>query len=552
MNRIAILLLLILLYSNLPGQTIITFRLDMQPLINKNLFSFENGESVFIRGRFNQWNGNDYKLKRNGDDNILSGTFNFNTNIDDTIEYKFVIKKPEGQIYWEKNPNPANSNYGNRKLIITGPKILPPIATFDYDEYIQYPVAFSKEKLQKDFVQMRKALEENHPALYDYTVKGTIDSLFEQQYKLIDKDLGFNEYYIILSSVLSRIGCGHTKLWIPSDYWNIVPKGLFPLKIQLCNENVFVSGFYSDSITIPLGSEIVFVNNEPIQDVIKKLKSIHSADGFNQAFKSKSVEKNFSKKYALYFGYPRNFRIKYIAPGEFTIKDATIIPVSFETINKEPVRGSTLSLKILKNSNTAIITINTFIYYDQLEMFKSFIDSTFEVIQNKKISNLIIDLRGNDGGDPFCSSYVLSYIEYHPVPYFAKPYGKYASLAEPIPLAKNRFRDNLYTLVDGCVFSTTGHFCALLKNHKIGKLVGSETGATFTCTGSVRYINLEHTKLILGTARNQRYSVAVQCMDRTRGIIPDYQVEQTQNDLINGKDTVLEFVLNLINNNQKD
>jgi len=552
MIRTVNLLLVLILFGNLHGETSVTFRLNMQPLIEKNLFSPTKGERLFVRGSFNAWKGEAFELTKNADTNIFRGTFNINANIGDTLEFKFIIKKPEGQIYWERRPNPANKNHGNRQVVITSSDVTIPIATFDYDEYIKFPINFTQKKLQEDFLQMRKVVEENHPALYDYTAKETLDSLFEHQYKLIDNDLDFNEFYRILSTVLERIGCGHTKLWIPSDYWNIVPKRLFPLKIHFIQDKVFVSGYYSPSSQISLGSEIISINTMPIQEIIKTLKAITSSDGFIQAFKSKTVEKNFSKRYALVYGYPEIFSIKYVAPGEFTPKATELLPVAVEVIDKNPVRGSELSLKLLEQSNAAILTINTFIYYDQLELFKSFIDSSFETIKKLKTANLIIDLRGNDGGDPFCSSYLLSFIEDKPVPYFAESYGKYAALAQPIPLAPNNFKGNLYTLIDGSGFSTTGHFCALLKYHQIGTLVGTETGATFTCTGSVHYVDLAHTKLILGTARNRRYRIAVENMDRTRGVVPDYQVESSQNDLINGKDTVLEFVLNLIFNNHWD
>ncbi|MEJ2617045.1 MAG: hypothetical protein P8Z35_18985, partial [Ignavibacteriaceae bacterium] len=101
-------------------------------------------------------------------------------------------------------------------------------------------------------------------------------------------------------------------------------------------------------------------------------------------------------------------------------------------------------------------------------------------------------------------------------------------------------------------FSTTGHFCALIKYNRIGKLVGTETGATFTCTGSVLYKNLKNTNLILATARKQRYNAAVSNMDRTRGVMPDYYVERTQDDIITNTDAELNFVLDMINASIED
>lgn len=533
---------------NLCSQVTVTFELDMQSLIDQNFFSPSDSERVFIRGNFNQWQGEDYELKRNRGNHHFIGKYDIHLSIGDTLEYKFILIKNEGQVFWERNPNPENPDHGNRRLIITQSKLTLPVAKFDYDEFISYPIIFNTEKLQEDFMQMRQALEETHPALYDYIEKDSLDSLFNYYYQQIDTPLTFNDFYKLLSSVIVKIGCGHTKLWIPSDYWNIVPKRLFPLKIVFSHGKVFVSGYYSSSTNIPIGSEIIAINEMPIQNVIQTLESLVSSDGHIQSFKSKTVEKNFAKNYALYYGFPKAFKVQYIDPAGHLVKEILLRPVGIETINKYPVRGNELSLQVLEKKGTAILTINTFIYYDQLDMFKSFIDSSFNVIQTNGIKNLIMDLRGNDGGDPFCASYLFSYLEYKEVPYFSKPYGKYTPLAEPLALARNHFQGKLFTLIDGSGFSTNGHFCALLKYHKIGKLVGMETGSTFTCTGNVRYLNLLNTRLIFGTAREQRYRVAVENMDRKSGVLPDYHVEQSQNDLVAGKDTVLDFALGLIEN----
>lgn len=154
-------------------------------------------------------------------------------------------------------------------------------------------------------------------------------------------------------------------------------------------------------------------------------------------------------------------------------------------------------------------------------------------------------LSGNAGGDPFCAAYLFSYLQHEPVPYFEKHYGRYDTLALPLPQPSGHFTGKLYTLIDGGGFSTTGHFCALLKYHGIGTFIGEETGATYTCTGSVTYPALEQTRIILGTARNQRYSVAVNGMDPRRGILPDHPVFPSPDDLESGRDAVFEFALSL-------
>ncbi len=43
-------------------------------------------------------------------------------------------------------------------------------------------------------------------------------------------------------------------------------------------------------------------------------------------------------------------------------------------------------------------------------MYKTFLDKSFSILVTKKVEHLIIDLRGNSGGDPYCGSYLLEYI----------------------------------------------------------------------------------------------------------------------------------------------
>ncbi|MGC9342482.1 MAG: hypothetical protein ACP5E3_07275, partial [Bacteroidales bacterium] len=117
----------------------------------------------------------------------------------------------------------------------------------------------------------------------------------------------------------------------------------------------------------------------------------------------------------------------------------------------------------------------------------------------------------------------------------------------PIPQPVNHFQGNLLTLIDGNGFSTTGHFCGLLKYHKVGKFVGTELGSTYTCTGNATYPPLKNTGIMVGTARVMRYTAAVKDMDPRRGVLPDYRVELSTEDIVDGRDVVMEYVINYIN-----
>jgi C-terminal processing protease CtpA/Prc len=76
-------------------------------------------------------------------------------------------------------------------------------------------------------------------------------------------------------------------------------------------------------------------------------------------------------------------------------------------------------------------------------------------------------------------------------------------------------------------------------------LVGSETGGTYLCNDAKAIIPLKNTNLRLQVAQRS-FAAAVQGMSKDKGILPDIPVNQKIEDLIEDKDTVKEYVLNLI------
>lgn len=294
-----------------------------------------------------------------------------------------------------------------------------------------------------------------------------------------------------------------------------------------------------------MGSTLLSLNGVPIDEVADHLESLSSSDGLIQAYRRGKVAQYFAVKYAMAYGFPDSFRITYRTPGKNEPEEAVLQGVTKKMVDQGNESQNELSLKELQQGQVALLRISTFAYYGEVDMFKSFIDSVFQVVNRKEIDRLILDLRGNSGGDPFCSSYLWGYLQHGPVPYFEDHYGRYDTLAINIPQPVNHYEGKLYTLIDDRCFSTTGHFCGLLKYHRVGKFVGSETGATFTCTGNATYPALDETGIMVGTARVMRYTAAVKNMDPRRGVIPDYPVESTQEDIISGRDTVLEYALSL-------
>lgn len=544
-----ILCLIILTIIECKAQNTICFKINMSDAIEYELFSPQENDTVIIRGSFNDWTGNNFYLEDIDKDSIYEQTFEIEPDSGVIHEFKYVIIKSNSKELWEKQPNKNNLPHGNRFLESSN-KI---IAEFDFDNYylgvIGKEVVFSIEQMQSDFNQFRYTLESQHCCLYEYTSKHDFDSLFDFQFKQLSKPMSPNEFYKILTPITAKIGCGHTAVWMPGGFWDYGEDLLFPFKIRFVEDYLVVDGSYEDSSIIDRGSIIQEINGVPISDIVKEMRANYSADAMNIHFINSQIERRFPLIYARRFGFKDKFLIKYTPYDSKISKTKEVLPttnsavraVVFSNFNHPP-----LKMEII-NNNISIITVPTFIYYDRVPYFTNFIDSCFVVINEKDINNLILDLRGNDGGDPFCAAPLFSYLQKKPEPYFSKPYGKYSEMANPIPLPKNHFTGNLYTIIDGRCFSTNGHFCSLLKYHKIGKLVGTESGATYTCNaghGGNEMLSNSGIQLYFGRSS---FATAVQGMDKSKPIVPDYYIKETFSDFMSGSDVTMEYIFDLIN-----
>lgn len=408
---------------------------------------------------------------------------------------------------------------------------------------------YSLQELQEDFKQLRTAMEDLHPAMYDFLPRADFERLFEKKYAELRDGMSLEAAFRTYASLLASVGCLHTNAWMPEGYWSKLTGKLFPIKMKFVENSVFAVGTYHETDSLPPGSEILAINGKSMAEIQKRLKTVISADFYSDYYRNFRLGFRFPLLYSLFYGHPDLFLVAYRAPGAEGLKEAKIKPVPTLRIWRNMRDPRRLDLDIESEIETAVITISDFSYYREHDEFFGFIDSAFAEIAAKKIKNLILDLRLNNGGDPFCAAHLFSYIARESVPYFSRRYGKYAGLADPVPLAKNRFRGNLYILVDGGCASTTGHLCGLLKYHRLGTLIGEETGATYTCNDAHRNFLLNHTRFQIGIATGT-FATAVQGLSKSQGILPDLPVQQTAEDLAVGRDTALEYALHVCRENK--
>ena len=497
------------------AQNDICFRVDMRDALDRELFLPLDGDRVILRGTFSGWVGNDLELR---------------------------------DVDWEWQPEPENAPFGNRRLTMTGNAQNVGRGEFTIDRYdlaaVHMPVLFSRDELLSDFDWLRRRLEDSHCCLHAWTPEAEFDALFEQQRALITGPMQPHEFFRIVETVTGSVGCGHTSPWMSAAYWSFADGKLFPLTFRFMDGYAVVTGYHGPEQQIEKGSIILEINGRPMKEITEELALHYSADAFNRAFRDSQVERRFSMLYARHFGFPPGFRVSCALPGRKTSVVVDLTPATVADVRADIFPPPEVTLTLYEDMSAARLAVNSFSFYDREPWFRGMIDSCLEVIEAEGLRTLILDLRGNDGGDPFCAAHLFAALAPRPLPYFAEPYGKYADLASPLPLPERRFTGQLLTLIDGRCFSTNGHFCALLKYHHIGRFLGSEGGGTYTCNAGSTEVHLPSTRIMVYIPRGS-FAAAVENMDPARGIMPDVELRQRYRDYRSGTDTVLDEALRL-------
>jgi len=109
--------------------------------------------------------------------------------------------------------------------------------------------------------------------------------------------------------------------------------------------------------------------------------------------------------------------------------------------------------------------------------------------------------------------------------------------------AKSTYRGKVYLLISNETNSAAVGFAAIFADQKMGTIIGQETGGRTVFTSDCLQIELPHSHVRVWIP------VAILALpgeDANRGVLPDVEVEYTEDDHLTGRDRDLEKVRELI------
>ena len=472
-------------------------------------------------------------------------------------------------------------------LLIQGWPILAQNSNF------QSAPVFPVTELKEDFEILRFQLESIHVGLYEYTPKEDMDHFLDSLYQSIDQPLSALAFYRKIAPLLTKIRNGHTNIFPAEELIDAEnrEKSFFPFAVTILDKNLYIIRNNSEDTTHLEGARIDSINGIPTSSILAKLLPCETRDGFNLTHPILSLSRGFYRRYAWHYGYPDSLTLQYTHPaGHSTSITVASLPtervLAIRKARYNPALPRPLGdLQLMEDRRAAIMTIRTFdrnSFRKKVKRYKKWLRESFAVIREKDIQHLILDLRGNGGGDDGTGPLLFSYLYDQPFTYYKDilawgnkiPQPKYyreklffPNLGGPLltrktpggyRLKKNPgygsfkpkpdlFAGDLYVLTDGYCFSATGELAGCLQHHERGIFIGEEVGGNDhkNTSGAMLNLILPHTKTNIIVPILQ-YVMDIVPRQKGRGVIPDHPVRPTIKELLSGKDVVLEYALRLI------
>ncbi len=439
---------------------------------------------------------------------------------------------------------------------------------------------YGPNNLKEDVIVLQKVVEANHPSLYWYTPKDSIDWAFKNTINSITDSLTESQFKNKLATLVSNIRCGHTMVLFSKNFRKAVSKHiypLFPLQIKTWDDSlVVIENLYPNDSILKPGTIITGINYRSNRQILDSLFKNISTDGYSTNFKSQSISFNFPGWYKTVFGTDSLYKIDYIdsvGKKATTFVKAYYPPQKTEstdsskttTIRKHTIRKTNQlgesSVKIDTALNTAWMNLNSF----SAKKLRRFFRRSFKDIQKKNVQNLVIELRLNGGGKldnyilltKYLSDTAFKITDTVAAKSRSLKNGKYIGIGNALfyklllrfstkktadnryhdvgseahyywPKSKYHFNGNIYIIQGGYTFSAATMFVSSLKGQKNVTVIGEETGGGNYGNSAMQIvkIKLPNSKLRV-TLPLFRVVINHHRNKDGRGIMPDINVPTT-------------------------
>ena len=398
-------------------------------------------------------------------------------------------------------------------------------------------------ELRADLQKLRTLLEKEHPALNRYTSRERMDQWFDSAYSSLNAPMSARAFLAHITTLYPLLGDGHT-MFLPDD--DGLQHRYLPIEVLLQGGSLFVRCDGPAASGVRAGDRILSINGTGARDVVHTLMQRQVRDGHNNTYPAWILDRWFRSYFRFAFGEPASFNVR-LRSSDGDERTAHLPALPMDSIGPQwstcvPEDPASIELS-WPDSTTAVLRIPSFEddvltnsnskAADQLRM-------AFDRIRARQVDQLVLDLRGNQGGDPALAKVLLAHLL--TVPFTLVADGPASGTTRPVV---SPYTGKLCTLMDGGCFSATGMVLAQLELHGRGMLMGEEAGGNRTVlSGSARTKVLKHSRIACTISRST-WQLA-QRPDDGHGVRPTHPVTSTVTDRISNRDAVMSMALRAV------
>jgi hypothetical protein len=432
------------------------------------------------------------------------------------------------------------------------------------------------EKLREDFRILRGALEEGHPGIYRYTPKAELDQRFDQAEKALTRPMNVYEFYRVAAPTVAALKCGHTGVRVNPDLDKGKP--VLPLVVRLLDGKLYILRDLSSAKGTLAGKEVRGINGVAADKIVHLMLAATPGDGDVETARMRRIGANFAKDLIDLLGLESPYTVTYRDAKQAGENAITLDGVDAAKLQQPRPKDSAV-LAFFDDGKIADLKIHRFGGSANKKELGAFIHDAFTEIAEKKSTALILDVRDNGGGADQLGKLLLSFLIDGPFHYYddlvlnalefsfrkyspqnralpadmfeRQPNGKYRLVKHPNwglqQPSKPTFTGKVYILINGNSFSTTSEFLSHVHARKRAKFIGEESGGGYygNTSGPASLLVLPNTKLQAYVPLMTYYMAVRDYKAASHGVVPDYPVTYTIDELLAEKDKELALALEL-------
>lgn len=453
----------------------------------------------------------------------------------------------------------------------------------------------SAKEAHEDLIFLKRKLELLHPGLGYYTPKMRVEQVFDSVYNRISHPLDYLTFYHAVSPFINTLKDGHTNLNHRKNFIDKTTR-FIPFYIREAEGRYFVSHNMSADTTLRRGTELITLNGRPMAELHHLLMNADrsGSDGDNLTGRKQWSLIQFADYYAAWFGSTDSIAVSYRLAAD-TLQRQTVLACptasTFRAVFQKRYRNEidrrpNLSVRLVDTlTRTAVLRVSTFMgpkKYDPFQLaFKRKLKRAFQQIQDQRIENLVLDVQNNGGGVVLNSARLLQYwmpksfrlMEHEQMKSAARRelvnrwnplsaiqfsllykrdgfggFSERATRRQYRPRKRLAFKGNLYFIMNGGSFSATTSVLSKTLDAGMGTYIGEACGGAYwgDFAGHFKTVTLPHSRLqVRIPLKKLSHSVRLQQANGFN-VEPDFSVTRTYDDLMSGRDYMLNYTLNLI------